>query len=101
FVGPSIEPAARTEESDPDLESVLSGADPLVVVSLGTLHAGGENFFRSCIEAFAPLPASVLLVVGVSTDPAAFEQIPSHIIVRSVVPHLEALRHSAVFVTHG
>ena len=101
FVGPSIEPAARTEESDPDLERILSGTDPLVVVSLGTLHAGGEDFFRSCIEAFAPLPANVLLVVGVSTDPAAFGQIPSNIIVRSVVPQLEALRQAAVFVTHG
>src|SRR5699024_4921557 len=48
-VGPSIEAAARTEDSDPDLEAVLSGADPVVVVSLGTLHAGGQDFFRSCI----------------------------------------------------
>lgn len=101
FVGPSIEPTARTEESDPELESALSGADPLVVVSLGTLHAGGEDFFRSCIDAFAPLPANVLLVVGVSTEPAVLGQTPSNIIVRSVVPQLEALRHAAVFVTHG
>src|SRR5699024_2049461 len=50
-VGPSIEAAARTEDSDPDLEAVLSAADPVVVVSLGTLHAGGQDFFRSCIEA--------------------------------------------------
>ena len=101
FVGPSIEAAARTEESDPDLEAVLSGADPLVVVSLGTLHAGGQDFFRSCIEAFAPLPANVLLAVGVSTDPAVLGQAPSNIIVRRVIPQLEALRHAAVFVTHG
>lgn len=101
FVGPTIEPTTRTEESDPDLERVLSGDDPLVVVSLGTLHAGGLDFFRSCIGALGPLPANVLLVVGAATDPAALGSSPANVIVRRFVPQLEALRQAAVFVTHG
>src|SRR5690554_8228797 len=74
---------------------------PLVVVSLGTLHSGGDDFFRSCIDAFAALPANVLRVVGRATDPADFQSPSSNIVVRAVVPLLAALRQAAVFVTHG
>lgn len=101
FVGPSIEHEARPEESDPDLEAILSGADPLIVVSLGTLHAGGSDFFRSCLDAFAPLPANVLLLIGSATDPAVLGPAPANVVVRSFAPQLEALRHAAVFITHG
>ena len=101
FVGPSIDPAARTEEMDEGLERLLEDEIPLVVVSLGTLHRGGEDFFRSCIDAFATLPANVLLVVGRATDAADLGPASSNIVVRSVVPLLAALRYAAVFVTHG
>ena len=101
FIGPTLDPTSRTEESDPELESVLSREDPLVVVSLGTLHAGGADFFRACAEALGPLPANALLVVGSATDPATLGPTPTNVIVRRFVPQLEALRHAAVFVTHG
>lgn len=101
FVGPSIDYEARPEESDPELEAILSRADPLIVVSLGTLHVGGLDFFRSCLEAFAPLPANVLLIVGSASDPAAIGPAPPNVVVRSFAPQLEALRHAAVFITHG
>lgn len=101
FVGPSIDTALRTEEIDGQLERLLMDDTPLVVVSLGTLHSGGDDFFRSCIDAFAALPANVLLVVGRATDPADFQSPSSNIVVRAVVPLLAALRQAAVFVTHG
>ncbi|WP_249978546.1 macrolide family glycosyltransferase [Vreelandella olivaria] len=101
FVGPSIDTAPRTEEIDAQLERLLEDEAPLVVVSLGTLHRGGEDFFRSCIEAFAALPANVLLAVGRAMGPADFESAPSNIVVRAVVPQLAVLRQAAVFVTHG
>ncbi|AQU85149.1 hypothetical protein B2G49_09235 [Halomonas sp. 'Soap Lake  len=101
FVGPSIDPASRTEELDGELERLLGDDVPLVVVSLGTLHRGGKDFFRSCIDAFATLPANVLLVVGRATDPADLGSASPNVVVRSVVPLLAALRQAAVFVTHG
>lgn len=101
FVGPTLDVTARTEESDPELENVLGGTDPLVVVSLGTLHTGGSSFFRACVEALGPLPANVLLVVGSATDPAELGTPPANVVVRRFVPQLEALRQASVFVTHG
>src|SRR5690554_3568883 len=101
FVGPSIDTAPRTDEIDGELERLLGDESPLVVVSLGTLHLGGDDFFRSCIDAFAALSANVLLVVGRATDPANFELASSNIVIRAVVPQLAALRQAAVFVTHG
>ncbi|WP_217267791.1 MULTISPECIES: macrolide family glycosyltransferase [Halomonadaceae] len=101
FVGPSIDTELRSEEIDEQLERLFGDEVPLVVVSLGTLHRGGEDFFRSCIDAFAALPANVLLVVGRAMDPADFESASSNIVVRAVVPLLAALRQAAVFVTHG
>ena len=101
FVGPTLDATSRTEESDPALEGLLSGADPLVIVSLGTLHTGGSGFFRSCVDALGPLPANVLLVVGPATDPDALRPTPTNVVVRRSIPQLKALRQAAVFVTHG
>lgn len=101
FVGPSIDAALHSGEIDQELERLLEDDTPLVLVSLGTLHRGGEDFFRPCIEAFAALPVNALLVVGRGMDPAAFESASSNIVVRAAVPQLAVLRHAAVFVTHG
>ena len=101
YVGPSFDAGARTEEVDGPLRELLGRDGPLVVVSLGTLHSGGEDFFRTCVEAFAAMPATVLLVVGRRTEPPAAESLPANVAVRSVVPQLEVLQHAAAFVTHG
>ena len=101
YVGPTFDAGTRTEELDGPLREFLGRDGPLVVVSLGTLHSGGEDFFRACVEAFAELPATVLLVVGRRTEPPAPDSLPANIAVRSVVPQLEVLQHAAAFVTHG
>ena len=101
YVGPSFDDRPWAEETDPQLRQILSRDETLVVVSLGTLHSGGEEFFRSCIEAFAELEATVLLVVGRHTDPDSLGALPANVLVRSVVPQLEVLQRAAAFVTHG
>ena len=101
YVGPTFDAGTRTEEVDGPLRALLNRDGPLIVVSLGTLHSGGEDFFRACVEAFAGLPATVLLVVGRRTEPPSPDSLPAHIAVRSVVPQLEVLQHAAAFVTHG
>ncbi|WP_217428204.1 nucleotide disphospho-sugar-binding domain-containing protein [Microlunatus speluncae] len=101
FVGPTIEPASGTDDHDADLTDLLATAEPLVLVSLGTLHTGSEAFFRSCFEAFADLPARVLLSVGTEIDPARLGRPSANTLVRSSVPQLRVLERASVFVTHG
>lgn len=72
------------------LAAHLSGPDPLVLVSLGTLRAGTDEFFRACFDLLADLPARVLLVVG-STPTGARAQ-P----VRSTAPVTAAGRSQVV-----
>ncbi|MBB6376299.1 MGT family glycosyltransferase [Pseudonocardia eucalypti] len=99
FIGPSIEP--RGDEPDGDLAGWLAGPEPVVLVSLGTLHAGSEAFFRDCFEALGDLPARVVMAVGRDTDPARLGRPPANTLVRASVPQLAVLRHAATFVTHG
>ncbi|MGW0231522.1 macrolide family glycosyltransferase [Actinopolymorpha singaporensis] len=110
FVGPTVDPvdpvspvnnALRDTELDAELSAHVDGADPVVLVSLGTLHAGTGEFFRTCFTALADLPARVVLAVGHSTDPARLGRPPANTLVRTTVPQLEILRRTAAFVTHG
>jgi UDP:flavonoid glycosyltransferase YjiC (YdhE family) len=52
FVGPMID---RTAPQG-DLPFGISGTEPLVYMSLGTLHRGSDDFFRQCFVAFADVP---------------------------------------------
>jgi MGT family glycosyltransferase len=105
FIGPTLDPATRDGDLDGDLDAELAAhldaAEPLVLVSLGTLHAAGEEFFRTCFEVLADLPARILLAVGSHTDPARLGRPPANTLVRRSVPQLAVLRRAAVFVTHG
>ena len=98
YVGPTISVEGRNADIDPELAAFLDVAEPLVLVSLGTLHAGSDAFFRTCFEALADLPARVLLAAGPHADPG---RAPSNTLVRASVPQLEVLKRAAVFVTHG
>jgi MGT family glycosyltransferase len=101
FVGATIDPDTRGREVDAELAAHLDGPEPLVLVSLGTLHAGSNAFFRTCFEVLAGLPARVLLAVGAHTDPARLGPPPANTLVRASIPQVEVLRRTAVFVTHG
>lgn len=101
FVGPTADPATRAEVVDGELGAHLEGAGPVVLVSLGTLHQGSEEFFRACFRALADLPARVVIAVGSDLDPARLGPPPANTLVRASVPQLAVLRRAAVFVTHG
>jgi MGT family glycosyltransferase len=104
FVGPTLD-AARDTDGDPvpdrELAAHLDAPEPLVLVSLGTLHAAGDEFFRTCFQVLADLPARVLIAVGPHTDPTRLGPPPANTLVRASVPQLQVLRRTAVFVTHG
>ncbi|GAB3761192.1 macrolide family glycosyltransferase [Microlunatus parietis] len=102
FVGPTFDPAAvRQSAPDPELADLLAGPEPVIMVSLGTLHAGSEEFFRTCFTALGDLPARVVLAVGRPTDPARLGSPPPNTLVRTSVPQLDVLARAELFVTHG
>ncbi|GAA5111581.1 macrolide family glycosyltransferase [Pseudonocardia adelaidensis] len=101
YIGATIDPDTRARELDAELAAHLEGPEPLVLVSLGTLHSGTEAFFRACFDVLADLPARILIAVGSHTDPARLGPPPANTLVRASVPQLEVLRRTAVFVTHG
>ncbi|WP_051579682.1 macrolide family glycosyltransferase [Pseudonocardia acaciae] len=101
FVGPTVDPGTRNGHLDPELAAHLEGPEPVVLVSLGTLHAGSDDFFRTCFEVLGDVPARVVLTVGGHTDHARLGRAPANTLVRTSVPQLEVLRRTAVFVTHG
>lgn len=101
YVGPTFDPAVRQAAADPELAALLAGSEPLIMVSLGTLHAGSEEFFRSCFTALGDLPARVVLSVGRHTDPARLGTPPPNTLVRPSVPQLDVLARADLFVTHG
>jgi MGT family glycosyltransferase len=101
FVGPMIDPARRDETMDAELATHLGGSEPVVLVSLGTLHAGTDDFFRGCFTVLADLPARIVLAVGSNTDSKRIGRPPANMLVRQSVPQLGVLARAAVFVTHG
>lgn len=101
FVGPSPVPPPLNATVDPQLATHLAGPDPVVLVSLGTLHSGSEQFFRSCFAALGDLPITVVLAVGDVIDPARLGPAPLNTLVRTFVPQVEILSRATVFVTHG
>ena len=97
FIGCSIEPSTRHEQFD---FSRLDGR-PLLYISLGTLHHGNTEFFRTCIAAFSDFDGQVLVSVGRGTDLAPFASAPDNFIFAEAVPQLAILERAQVFVTHA
>jgi MGT family glycosyltransferase len=97
FVGPAIDPQTRHE---PFAFATL-GQQPLVYISLGTIHVTHTAFFQTCFAAFAEHPMRFVLSVGKQTDIAQLGPIPANFVVRASVPQLEILQRAHVFITHG
>lgn len=97
FVGPSIAPHTRSE----DFPFEALGQEPVVYISLGTVHSTQDEFYRACFAAFADVQARFILSAGRQTDLNALGPIPANFIVRPSVPQLEVLQRAAVFITHG
>jgi MGT family glycosyltransferase len=95
FVGPSINPQTRQGDNFP-YEQL--NRQPLIYISLGTIHHTHTEFFRTAFEAFRDYPGQFVLSTGGQTD---IGPIPDNFIVRDYVPQLEILKRADAFVTHG
>jgi MGT family glycosyltransferase len=74
---------------------------PLVLLSMGTAHDRGADFFRGCALALAGLPVRVLLVTGGCVGLSELRDLPANVTVRERVAQFSMLARTAVFVTHG
>ncbi|MEO8609573.1 MAG: macrolide family glycosyltransferase [Chloroflexota bacterium] len=97
FVGPSISP--RPDDSGFPFEQITR--QPVIYISLGTIHNDNLDFYRQCFAAFADHPGQFILSAGKRTDLQVLGDIPANFIVRNFVPQLEVLERTDVFITHG
>jgi len=101
FVGPSIDPDTRAKG---DFPFDRLDADPLIYISLGTIHSDAiaqHDFYHRAFEAFADHHGRFILSIGKGTDVSSLPDIPSNFIVRNHVAQLDLLKHVDVFVTHA
>ncbi|MEU4996899.1 macrolide-inactivating glycosyltransferase [Streptomyces sp. NPDC021622] len=79
-----------------------SGAEKVLLVSLGSSFTKQPDFYRACIEAFGDLPGwHVVLQIGAHVDPAELGDVPANVEVRSWVPQLAVLKQADAFITHA
>ncbi|MDR3475770.1 MAG: glycosyltransferase [Devosia sp.] len=97
FVGPSIDPATRTDSFD---FARLDGR-PLIYISLGTLHYANDRFFVEAMAALADYPAQFLLSAGRGSDTGRFRDVPANFVVEETLPQLAVLERASLFVTHA
>ena len=97
FVG-----ASAPENRDDQAFARRAGTtDPLIYISLGSVHNQKLDFYRQCINAFAGLPYDVVMSVGKQTNIAELGDIPANIRVYPWVPQLKVLQQASLFISHG
>ena len=99
FVGPSINPSSR-QSSEYDSDYRQQG-QPLIYVSLGTIHSANSTLYRQMFHWFVDYPAKFLLSIGQHTDISNLGPIPENFMVRNHVPQLDVLPKVDLFITHG
>ncbi|MDX3850729.1 macrolide-inactivating glycosyltransferase [Streptomyces sp. AK02-01A] len=79
-----------------------SGAEKVLLVSLGSAFTKQPAFYRACVEAFGDLPGwYVVLQIGAHVDEAELGDVPANIEVRRWVPQLAVLGQADAFITHA
>jgi len=96
--GPSIQPNTRKPHDFP-FDQLKD--NPIVYISMGTIHQQTASFYRTCYQAFADFPAQFVLTLGQQLNPADLGAAPANFIVQSYVPQLELLPKVDLFITHG
>jgi len=78
-----------------------SADQPLIYISLGSVHNQKLDFYRDCLTAFADAPYQIVMSVGKQTDIDDLGAIPQNIHVYPWVPQLKVLQHTDLFISHG
>ncbi|MFB7915392.1 macrolide family glycosyltransferase [Streptomyces sp. NPDC056061] len=97
FVGPCLVPL---EEKESWVRP--SGAERVLLISLGSAYTHQPEFYRQCLAAFGDLPGwHVVLQIGKRTDPQELGEIPRNVEVHSWVPQRAILAQADAFITHA
>lgn len=96
FVPPSVRAPERSSD-----EAWLDAAEPLVVVSLGTIYHDNVEFFRTCIEAIDRLGWPAAVALGGSVRREELGEVPERVLLRERLPMIDALRRATVLVGQG
>ena len=75
--------------------------EPLLYVSLGTVHANLTGFYDMCITAFGNQPRRVIISTGEDVDYSLFGPIPEQVSLHDRVPQVDVLRQASVFINHA
>ncbi|APS18461.1 glycosyl transferase [Streptomyces sp. Tue 6075] len=79
-----------------------SGAEKVLLVSLGSSFTKQPAFYRECVAAFGDLPGwHVVLQIGAHVDPTELGDVPGNVDVRTWVPQLAVLQQADAFITHA
>ena len=88
----------------PDADWMPQDDLPMIYATFGTVAAGIDNandIFRIALEAFADLPAKILLTTGKDAPADLISSVPSNVIIRAFVPQEDVLPHARLMVCHG
>jgi MGT family glycosyltransferase len=95
-----VTPCIRAAEESADA-GWLRSADPLAVVSLGTVFNERLDFFRTCLEAVAGIGWAAAAALGDRVRPEDVGTASDRVLLRPRLPMIDALRHASVLVSHG
>ncbi|MBU3113552.1 macrolide family glycosyltransferase [Clostridium lacusfryxellense] len=96
FIGPSI--IKRAVKNNIPLNKLK---EKVIYISLGTLFNKSLNFFRICIEAFRDVDMTIIMSIGKNVNIKDLGTIPDNFLVYQIVPQLEVLKRTTIFITHG
>ena len=96
FIGPMMTPRADA----PAFPFEQLDERPTIFISMGTAFTHQPAFYKMCLDAFRETSWQIVMAVGADVSFDA-EIIPENFIVRPMVPQLEVLKRTNVFITHG
>lgn len=97
YVGPILDdPAWASDES----WTLPAGADPLVLVAMSSTFQNHVACLQRIVDALGSLPVRGLVTTGPAVPSQAIKA-PPNVTVAASAPHLDAMRHASLVVTHG
>jgi MGT family glycosyltransferase len=78
-----------------------AGAEPVLLVALGSIDTDHPAFYRTCFDAFAELPWHVVMATSGRVDRARLGTVPSNVDLQVTVDQPAVLEQATAFVTHA
>lgn len=96
FIGPAVTPRSDA----PAFPFEWLDGRPLILVSLGTAYNNQPAFYKMCLEALGGTPWQIVMATGTEVILPS-QELAENVLLRPMVPQLELLKRTTVFITHG